>query len=135
VKMPMVNEPEDWYEQWDDAPTTLGLTIVIEYRPHLGGMPERWTPEMRREFCATLTGTVAEYDKTARVVYQGNNTEDDPLPTSVIVWLEGWYADPTPEDRFRRSYAPPDPFAMRRHLERQGYHVSNIDYGYDPVFG
>lgn len=120
---------EDWFEQ----PTTLGLTIYIEHKPKLGPEPKRWTPKQRREFCDGLRKVVAAHDATARVVYQGNNTSDDELPTSVIIWLEGWYDDPTPEDQFRRSYAAPDPFEMRRHLARHDYHVSTIRYGYDPV--
>lgn len=120
-------------EEWFEHPTTLGLTIYIEERPYFASAVERWTPERRSEFCGALAKVVAAHDTTARVVYQGNNTPDDKLPTSVIVFLEGWYADPTPEDRFNRSYAAPDPFEMRRHLERHGYHVSSIHYGYDPV--
>lgn len=121
------------HEEWFNQPTTIGLTIYIEHRPKLGPEPERWTPEQRREFCAGLRDVVAAHDKTADVVYQANNTPDDKLPTSVIIWLNGWYDDPTPEDRFNRSYAAPDPFEMRRHVAQHGYHVSTIHYGFDPV--
>lgn len=111
-----------------EIPTTIGLTIYIEDAPRWhGSTPERWTPHQRREFCDGLREIVAERDKTARVVYQGNH------PTSVIVWLDGWFNDPTPEDPFRRFYADPDPFALRQYLEAHEYHVSHISFGYDPV--
>lgn len=129
-------ERERWYEQWSDAPTMIGLTLYIEDVPHWSASePKRWTPDERRAFCNQLRQVIAVVDqnKRADVVYQGNNTPDDKLPTSVIVWLNGWYADPTPEDRFRHSYSHPDPFGMRKYLEQMGYHVSMISFGYDPV--
>jgi hypothetical protein len=79
----------DIEDEWTDTPTTLGLTIYLEPWQKLGSSPERWTPGRRREFCADLRGVVHQHDKTARVVYQGSNTPEDKLPTSVIVWLEG----------------------------------------------
>jgi hypothetical protein len=142
-----VSEPRDDITEgeWFDRPTTLGLTIYMEKVHKLGPDDKHWSLQARQAYVHQLRKVVEDHssfkrnswrpsDVSATVVPQFNWSDETPrLPTSVIVWLNGWYDDPTPEDQFHRSYAEPDPFEMRRYLEKNGYHVSEISYGYDPV--